>query len=337
LESAEAEFRKALQLQPEHVGAMNNLARTLLEKARRSPSVRDALRKEATGLLLKAHGLEPGNKIALGELARAHLEDGKLEDAIGVYQKLIVLDTADLDSLIRLSEVREKKGDTTGAEAGLRQAIQTHANSGVLELALAKLLLRLDRTDEAKVLLSGIGPASQVQGSATKADEVYYEAQDELGRLQARAGNLKEARRIYEGLVALDPADYMAWEVLAAIDEQENKLGDAEQKYRRSLDVDRTHMSGWRGLARILLATGKRDEAEYAFRKADGFLATSPEQAQEFADELLRFGDTGWARAVLERAKILLAEQPKVVRELEEKLHRLGNTPDGGSQTTVDR
>ncbi|MBW1811419.1 MAG: tetratricopeptide repeat protein [Deltaproteobacteria bacterium] len=310
LETAESEFRQVLELDDEHVAALNKLARVLLKKAEKNKN--KILVNEAIVLLKKSTSMEPKRKLGWRALAGALKQANRLDEASEAYQKLIEFNDADFASRLAIAELHEAKGEHDKADNQYATSLAKYPEAGLLLLAHGRFLLKRKKADQAQKAFMKI----------KKTSVEYYEALDELGALAAVEGKLDEVRRIYQTMVAIHPQDYMVWELLAAIDEREKKFVDAEEKYRRSLEVDREHISAWIGLGRVLLAQEKRDQAIYAFRKADGFLGRDPVRTLELVDELVGLGDKSWARSVLERAKIATDDQ-RVIKIIEKRLASL--------------
>ena len=331
---AEAEFRKVLEQDGEHLGAMTKLARALHGRSDREPALRASLLDDALGLLDRAAKQEPDSEVVWSELAKVARKAGQYDRAIAALRKLLSLNPKSSQSVVAIAEIQEQRGSEQAAEQTLRSALGS--DDGPAHLEYGRLLLRRGRADEARAIMEKIeacpGPKRNQKNCPTAA---YYEARDELGALAVRQGRMADARRIYTSLVKMFPEDYMAWEVLAAMDEQEGKFKEAEQKYRQSLAVDRVHMSGWRGLGRSLAAQGRSDDALFAFRKADHYLAKSPDQALQMADELFDLGDPAWARSLLERGRILVQGDAGLEKAFDGKLEKMAlrrkdRMPDGG-------
>lgn len=335
---AEAEFRKVLEKDANHLAAMTKLARALEGRAGTEPSLRTRLLDDALGLLDKATRIDPRSRVVYSELASVARKAGKPERAITALRQLLQLDSADSASRVALAEVFEQQGQIAEAVRVLEEGLER--DLGQVRLAHGRLLLRTQRTDEARQALQGIEacpkPGEDLVKPPPCPTAAYYEAQDELGALAVRQGRMDDARKIYLAMVAMFPEDYMVWELLAALDEKAGDFPAAEEKYRQSLAFDRVHMSVWRGLGRCLAAQGKRDDALFAYRKADHFLAKSPAQALELADELVGLGEPAWARSLLERGRILVQGEAGLERIFDQKLAELAlprapASTDGGT------
>ncbi len=334
LSEAEDLFRSVLKSSPKHGGGLCGLAGTLRRKAGKlPPAERTAALSEAERLLERALKEDPESRTARHELALVLRNLERLAEADAAYQKLMAQDANDLDSIVARAQIAEQQKEPARAEKILREAIATRPRSAILELELGRLLLRLQRPEEARAVLASIGDALQAYTSSRRPEEAYFEALDELGQLAVQGGRLEEARTIYQKILTVEPQDFMAWEVLAALDENEKKWPEAEKKYRRSLDIDRAHASGWRGLARCLLAQGKREDARYAWQRADSLVVQSPEQAVELSQELDAFGDRAWARAVLEKARLVQTGDAEAQKAIEARLRELAAPGDGGTGT----
>jgi tetratricopeptide (TPR) repeat protein len=320
LEAAEGEYRATIALDPGHTGASVNLARVLIARAEKNAANTEML-AEAIKLLKKAVANKPQGKIAYGQLARALILSGRIDEALDTYRRLVEIDVHDVKSYLAMAAICVKQNKLEQAEKIYRQGLESikQDQAGALALAYGRFLIGQKNDQQARKILESIN----------EKQPEHYEALDELGAIAVRQGRFEDVRRIYQTMVKINPRDYMVFELLAAIDEREGKLSEAEKNYRSSLNINRQHMSAWTGLGRCLRKQGKKDQAVYALRKSDGFLGRDPKGAIELADEVLALGDKTWARSVLERAK-LATDDASLQARLKQKLDGLGPTENHG-------
>jgi len=173
---AEREYRKALELQPDHINALGNLANLLwdrddLDEARNlyeralQPEPPDENASWNFARFLIAAG-EPANALAVVERAlRAHTESGRL---YLLKAQLLLSDSRGREALAELDQAQQAGADLASVESGRAIALHVtgapiaqtigaywtaigfNSNDGVLHLNLAQLLFLLGDADQAE-------------------------------------------------------------------------------------------------------------------------------------------------------------------------------------------
>jgi len=129
----------------------------------------------------------------------------------------------------------------------------------------AKLLLAIGRVHFMAHRLDG---ARQALQRAVQLDPRLPEAWNELGGVEAEAGDLRKALGLYEKALAVN-ADLPYALVNAA--QMQDKLGnaaEAERLYRRALEIDARNTDAANGLGRLLATQGHNEEARKLFELA---------------------------------------------------------------------
>lgn len=306
LTTAISNFRRVLEKQARHTGALCKLAEALLKvKPRTRQQVAEAVR-----LAVRATEIDPRGQIGWAVLAQAWEQAGKLPQALQARQRLIELNPIDFANVVQTARLAVKTGQDRLALDILQKGLVPGADP--VRLELGKYFLAHDQQQQALEQFRAI----------TKGSDEYLLALDEMGALAARQGDFARVREVYSELVQLAPQDNTAWELLAAVDEREGKFADAEQKYRRSLDINRRSTRSWTGLARCLLAQQKQQQGRYAIRQADALVASEPSRAVELAEVLAGIKEYDWARSVLKRARLASNDQ-QVTKAIETALAKI--------------
>ena len=187
-----------------------------------------------------------------------------------------------------LGRVRAKRGDAAGAEEAFRKFLASGpepATAGRATLALAKLLSKSDRTDEAVALLRPLAAAGGAVGD---------QALLEMGSLEYGAGDFAAAERSYSELIGRGPAAGIAADArtnrgyaLFQLREFERAVADltaaAELDPRRAAGVNY-----WAGRAAVQAGT-----PGVARERFDAALAADPDgpRAPAVLYELALLGD----------------------------------------------
>lgn len=125
-----AYFRRAVQVQPDHVNALVNLG-TLLARGGR--------REEAIGLLQRAVAADPASLPARSNLAGALNASGKFSEAVPHYQAILLAEPNHALAHSHLARSQLELGDLEAAAAHLRKAVELNPRDVAASLSLAWL------------------------------------------------------------------------------------------------------------------------------------------------------------------------------------------------------
>lgn len=127
------------------------------------------------------------------------------------------------------------------------------------------------------------------------------DAQHEMAKTGFRfftEGRLEQARKVFTGLLALDPFDAYFLTVLGAIAQQEGNLEEAELRFSRALEINPFSPSALAGRGEVRLAQGRLLDAAADLTKA---IAEDPE-GKDPATQRAR-GLAGNVKALIEKAQ----------------------------------
>lgn len=140
-QEAEMTLVKALRQKPDSVDAMRFLAMVY-----HRGGVKMA---DAEALLRKATGIAPDFHQALSNLGRVLIDNGKYEDAIATYRRLVFLRSGDDDAWAGLGRAYAHLGDIEAAAEAYRKSIDLNPEVPGTYLALGHMLKTLGRQAEA--------------------------------------------------------------------------------------------------------------------------------------------------------------------------------------------
>jgi tetratricopeptide (TPR) repeat protein len=189
---AEKALQRCLELAPEHSGAARHLAYAMY--------MRHGF-DEAASQARKAVDLDPSDSHAYGVLGDAYLEVGQYELAAQAYQRMMQLQE-DLYGYSRLAGLKSLRGDTDGASADLKRAIQLGLAQERPHESIAWAMWQLGNESLALSQLSA-AEASYVQALNTFPD--YYRALAGLAQVRAAQQRYPEAIELYRQAIAIVP------------------------------------------------------------------------------------------------------------------------------------
>lgn len=242
LPEAEADFRKALELDPKLVDVRAELGAILTDTGRAA----EALEQLEQAVAQKADHFEA--QFNLG-VARETL--GRWPEAAAAYRKAAQLKPQDADVRLNLAAALRRSGKVDEALVAAREAAQLAPDDAQAHLNLGLLLGEAKRADEAVAELT----------AATRLAPDSQKAWWRLGVVQYRRGEVDQA------LVALGRARALKAtpEVLTDLGLAQRKKGDlpaAEGSFRSALAMNGRYQVARIHLASTLAHTGRCKDAE---------------------------------------------------------------------------
>lgn len=140
----------------------------------------------------------------------------------------------------------------------------------------------LKKAQESGAVISGYDPRrleAFIAGHITlgELEGIPKEAQHEMAQTGFRfftEGKLAQAKKVFTGLLALDPYDAYFLTALGAVAQQEGNLEEAEARFSRALEINPFSPSALVGRGEVRLIQGKLLEAAEDLAKA---IAEDPE------------------------------------------------------------
>ena len=198
------------------------------------------------------------------------------------------------------------------AQEGLAEAL-------ILQGKLPEALEALERAEKLEPASASVkikkGRVLDALGRNDEADTLYEESirltpnREDLVRgirLQ-RMGNLREAERIYQAVLAKDPEDVDALRLLAGIAMQAKQHGDAEVLLARAVEIAPDFYQGWMDLGNAQREQDRLDEALESYRRA---MRLKPELPQPYTGAGMALGMAGRHAEAIEMFEAGLAQGP---------------------------
>lgn len=217
---AEASLRRALELEPKNILALNGLGTLALTRHRFSDALVWARRSLA---------VSSSTATTYGVLGDAQLELGRYEQAFATFDRMVSLRPS-LSSYARVAYARELTGDKKGAREALELALDAAGSPDARawsHLQLGKLAWSEGQ----------LGQASSHYRAALDERPGYAAALDALADVEAYAGRPAKGRVLLERAVSLSPDPHYLTG-LAGIYEELGRDELAERAYARITKIE---------------------------------------------------------------------------------------------------
>jgi len=255
-DEAEQALRRAVELDPRHAAANNELGNLLADHRGDDAGAEEAFRRAAQAspdLAAPWHNL--------GDLLAR--QPGRAEEAEAAYRRALELAPEEPATWDHLGDLLARSmGRLEEAEEACRKALELAPDRAATLDHLGDLLAEQpERLEEAEDAYRG----------ATAADPTWARPWDGLGALlHQRLGRPAEAEDAYRKALALDPAWPRPWgNVAALLHHRQGRPREAEDAYRRALELSPGWAWAWAGLGALLEhRRGLFAEAEEAYRRA---------------------------------------------------------------------
>lgn len=296
--AAEAQFRKALEKDPENADARYYLGRALEAQGKN-----DAAIAEYRRLLTQEPGHAKGNYY----LGRLLYQAQKYAEAERHFAASVKSDGAFAPARYSQGLAQEKQGKTNEALASYQGASAADPKLTQAEFNRAIIFKKKGQYDEALAALAKSGGGSDVdyqRGEIYLKQKKFAESKDAFQRV------LKEKPQHYEAAFNLalayhklgDPAgaDQVLSKVIrddspadlhytyGKLLEDSGEAAGAEKQYRASVQKNPGYFKGWLNLGRVAAKAQKYDQAEIAYRKAQALEADSLEATLNLANVLYK-------------------------------------------------
>jgi tetratricopeptide (TPR) repeat protein len=228
-------------------------------------------------------------------MARIHVREGKLDEAIAEFEKALALNQRDSDALLGLAGIAAMRGNRARAEHLTQVALASNPD---FPPALAQLAdLRRDAGD--------LPEAIRLYREALKIDDASPGLYLGLGDCLARAGQFAEAEKAFRRVVSLEPDSFEAYYNLGVSTSQQGRFDEAVAAYERALALDPKnplYAAALNNLGTVHLDRGDKPKAIARWEEAVRASPAQLEARYNLASQYLEQGRLDDAIPVLEEA-----------------------------------
>jgi protein O-GlcNAc transferase len=218
LPRAEAEFRRALELDPRFGDAYTNFALLLLLQGRE---------REAAEILQAGIGHVPGHGPLYRFLGDALVKLKRFGEALAAYEQAARMLPQVADVRFNMGAMLAELGRCAEAEAAFRAAVALAPEDWDAYEHLAEMMARQERTADAVAVLQQVA-ARQPQRAKT-----HYQ----LGNTLRNIHRVDEAIAAYERCLQITPEDHLALANLALAYRDQARLEESVALHRRALEL----------------------------------------------------------------------------------------------------
>jgi predicted O-linked N-acetylglucosamine transferase (SPINDLY family) len=256
----------------------------------------------------------------LAEAKARHLA-GDFTAARNLYRRILAIQPADADILLRLGVLELQCGAYDAALAWLDEAIVHAPNIARLHFARGQVLATQQRFADAVRAYERV-----LALDAPSADLLFA-----MGAALQALADYPRAIDVYTRTVDLEPAHVDALNNLGNCYRQQHAFDDAENAYRRALAIQPRDANALTNLGALLQARGRIDAAVALLEAAVSAAPDSCYALLNLSVALLERRDFAQAATLLARVLEIDANFPEAAYNLGNALHALGKTRDASS------
>ena len=260
LEEAIFAYRQAIQLNPKFAPTYNNLAVALYEQKKL---------EEAIAACRQAIKLNPKLAEAYNNLGNALSDQGKLEEAIAAYQQAIQLEPQFALAYSNLGNAFREQKKQEEAIAAYRQAIQLDPKLAQPYNNLGTVLSNQEKLEK----------AIAAYRQAIQLDPKFAQAYNNLGMVFYKQGELEEAIVAFRQAIQLDPKDAYTYNGLGVALGKQGEVDEAIAVFRQAIQLDPKFAQSYKNLGIALYEQGELEDAIAAYRQA---IQINPQYAEVY-------------------------------------------------------
>jgi Flp pilus assembly protein TadD len=289
LAGAEARYRRALALAPDHPAATHALGLVATQRGRLA---------EAIPLLRKSVTLDSANASFHANLGAALIAAGHMEDAARSCRQAVALKPDLAAAQQNLGRALNALGQLPDALAAYRQALALRPDEAALHVDLGEVLRRLGKVAEAEAMFR----------KALAIDPGNVGAHHGLARALRDQGRVAEEIALFGDLARRRPEDWTVHGGLGNALLAADRVADAETAYRRAVALAPSRASAHNSLGAVLTALDRNQEAVDAYGQA---IAIDPDRAKFHSNLAVALHHLGRLDEADESARRALALNPE--------------------------
>ena len=305
-DEAEAHFKRALELNPGYVNAINDLGVLAMDQKKYG---------EAEAYLKRTLELNPKQVAALYNSGVVAKEQQRYDEARTYLQKALEVDPAYVSALSSLGSVAMEQGQNEEAVKYFNKTLDLKPNHVGALNNLANIAMGQGRNDDARGCLI----------RALDADPKCIAALNTLGLLTMNQGNYEESAGWLAKALDADPKDLKTLTNLSGLAAVQKRYDEAKQYLMKALELDPGYAVALQNLGRLAKEQGHEDEAREWLAKAVG---ANPKDAQA----LNALGTAAVAQGRFDEALTHLTKALELDPKNVEVLYNLGVAAKGGKK-----
>jgi Flp pilus assembly protein TadD/mono/diheme cytochrome c family protein len=237
----------------------------------------------------------PSDRVSLYNLAATLAGQGKLAEAVEIYERLLHLDPGDARTLTALGAALETRGEWQPAEKRYLSAIQAAASS------------QSDSCD----------------------------ARFDLANLELRHEKFRSAETQFRAQLGFCPEDAEVHAGLAATLAAEGKTDAAQAEFRRGIELDPENREALSGLGDLELNAGRASQAIRLLAEVTRIAPSSADAHEQLARAYAQVGEFSSALTELRQAVELKPEDPILHSALSQVLAEIGSLDQATNEQRI--
>jgi tetratricopeptide (TPR) repeat protein len=248
----------------------------------------------------------PDCPMAYYNLGLVYFQQGRLDEAIVQYQKVLQINPVETDALNNLGSAFLQQGRPDEAAAYYQKALALQPDSAATLYNLGNALFRQGRTGEAM---------AQYQ-QALAIDPSSAEARYNLGNALLQQGKIDEAMAQYQQALVLKPDYAEAHNNLGNGFVQQGRMEEAIAQFQKALTIKPDYADAHNNLGSAFLQQGRLDEAVAHYQKALAIKPGDAEVHDHLGTALLQLGRTAEALAHYQKVLAIKPDDASVQNKL---------------------
>jgi tetratricopeptide (TPR) repeat protein len=248
----------------------------------------------------------PDGPMAYYNLGLVYFQQGRLDEAITQYQKVLQINPVETDALNNLGSAFLQQGRLDEAVAHYRKALTINPDSAETHYNLGNALFQQGRTDEAM--------AHYQKALSINPDDAM--AHYNLGNALLQQGRLGEAMAQYQQTLAINPDYAEAHNNLGNVLIQQGRAEEAIVHFQKALAIKPDYADAQNNLGSALLQQGRLEEAIAHYQKA---LSINPDDADfhhHLGNALIQQGRTAEALSQYQKTLAIRPDDADVLNKL---------------------
>lgn len=251
LDEALAAFQKQVMIDPDHQDAWYSMG-SVLEKQNRLDEAITAFQNQLE--------VNPGHLFTLmkmRDIGRDFVSQGKLDEALAIYQKLLEAKSNDRNAWYNIGDVWYMQGKFGKAIAAFQRQVEIMPEHWNAWNYLGNTFDKQDKLEEAIIAYQ-----KQIE---VKHDHEW--AWYNIGNIRYKQDKFDEAIAAFQKQVEVKPDHENAWNYLGNTFDKQNELEKAVAAYQKQVEVKPQHEWAWYNIGNIRYKQDRWDAAIIAFQK----------------------------------------------------------------------